>query len=257
MASEPEQFITVDIQEGVARLTVSRPPLNVLHIALLRQLEDALTDLSANTAVRALILRAEGKLFSAGVDVADHTPDRVGEMIPLFDHVCRLLVEFPVPTIAAVHGHALGGGCELVLCCDLAVIADTAHIGQPEIQLGAMAPIAALRLPQLVGYRAAADLLFRGTRIDAAESYRLGIVNAAVPPDEVDEWAQHKACDLAALSRAALMLNKQALRRSFDGWAASLPAIEQLYLHDLMSTEDAHEGLAAFMEKRSPVWKHR
>jgi cyclohexa-1,5-dienecarbonyl-CoA hydratase len=257
MASATEQFITCDIQDGVAKLALNRPPVNVLHIAMLRQLDDSLTALAGDASVRALILRAEGKLFSAGVDVADHTPDRVGEMIPLFDRVCRALAEFPVPTIAAVHGHALGGGCELALCCDLAVMAYTAQIGQPEIQLGAMAPIAALRLPQLVGYRAAADLLFSGSRIDATEAHRLGIINAIVPSDEVGQWAQHKACDLANLSRAALVLNKQALRLSFDGWTNSLEAIEHLYLHDLMSTADAQEGLAAFLAKRPPVWKHQ
>jgi cyclohexa-1,5-dienecarbonyl-CoA hydratase len=257
MALKTEQFISFDIQDGVARLTLNRPPLNVLHIPLLQQLELTLIELAGSTAVRALIVRAEGKLFSAGVDVADHTPDRVGEMISLFNRVCRALIEFPVPSIAAVHGHALGGGCELVLCCDLVVMADTAQIGQPEIQLGALAPIAALRLPHLVGYRAAADLLFSGGRINAAESHRLGLVNAVVPQPEVDQWAQDKAGGLAELSRAALMLNKQALRLSFDGWATSLPAIEQLYLHDLMDTEDAHEGLTAFMEKRPPVWTHR
>lgn len=257
MSGEPDRFITYEIADGVATLTLNRPPVNVVHIPMLSQLESALAQLANDHKVRTLILRAEGKLFSAGVDVADHTPDKVGEMIPLFDRVCRALADFPVPTIAAVHGHALGGGCELVLCCDLAVMAESASIGQPEIQLAAMAPIAALRLPHLVGYRVAADLLFSGGRISAAEAHRVGLVNPILPADAVLGWAQQKASELACLSRAALIFNKRALRLGFDGWASSLDEIERLYLEDLMSTADAGEGLAAFLEKRSPVWKHR
>ena len=157
-----DSYVSVETKNGASFLTLKRAPLNVLNIAALTQLESALTELSRDESIRVLVLRAEGKMFSAGVDVADHTPDKVGEMIPLFDRVCRALANFPVPTLAVVHGHALGGGCELVLCCDLAVMTDTAKIGQPEIQLAAFAPIAAMRLPKLVGYRNAADMLFTG-----------------------------------------------------------------------------------------------
>ena len=146
-----ESFISVETKNGASFLTLKRAPLNVLDIATLTQFESALTELSQDESIRVLVIKAEGKMFSAGVDVADHTPDKVGDMIPLFDRVCRALANFPAPTIAVVHGHALGGGCELVLCCDLAVMTGNAKIGQPEIQLAAIAPIAALRLPQLVG----------------------------------------------------------------------------------------------------------
>lgn len=257
MTTESISFLHINVSEGIAILTLDRPPLNVLDIPMLRQLHHTFTQLEENPQVRVLILRAEGKLFSAGVDIADHTPEKVGEMIPLFDEVCLALADFPVPTIAAIQGHALGGGCELVLCCDLAVASESAQLGQPEIQLAALAPIAALRLPHLTGYRAAAGLLFSGARITAAEAYRLGLLNAVVPAAEVEGWAQRKAADLACLSRAALVHNKRALRMGFDGWAASLPEIERLYLEDLMATADAEEGLAAFLEKRPPNWKHR
>ena len=146
-----DSFISVETKNGASFLTLKRAPLNVLDIATLTQLESALAELTRDESLRVLVLNAEGKMFSAGVDVADHTPDKVGGMIPLFDRVCRALANFPAPTIAVVHGHALGGGCELVLCCDLAVMTDNAKIGQPEVQLAAIAPIAAMRLPQLVG----------------------------------------------------------------------------------------------------------
>jgi cyclohexa-1,5-dienecarbonyl-CoA hydratase len=252
-----EPFVTYDIQAGVAYLTLRRPPVNVINLEVLHQLQQALTILAQEESLRVLVLRAAGKLFSAGVDVADHTPDKVGQMIPLFDSVCRYLAEFPVPTIAMVQGHALGGGCELVLCCDMAVMVETAKIGQPEIQLAAIAPVAAMRLPQLVGYPVAADLLFTGRSLPAAEALELGLVNAVVPPDQLDEWVQQKVSQLTGLSRAALTLCKRALQLGFGHWARVQPEMERLYLQELMQTADAQEGLTAFMEKRPPVWKHR
>jgi cyclohexa-1,5-dienecarbonyl-CoA hydratase len=256
MESKQDQFITFEIQEGVAHLTLNRPPVNVLHIPMLHQLDTALEALSRNTDVRVLILQAEGKMFSAGVDVADHTADKVDEMIPLFNRVCVSLVEFPVPTIAVVHGHALGGGCELVLCCDFAVMSEDAKLGQPEIQLAAIAPIAAVRLSQFVGHRVAADLLFTGRTLTAIDAREFGLVNAVLPADEVAKWAHEKAAQIAGLSRAAQILNKRAMLLGMDdGWNA-LPELERLYLQDLMNTKDANEGISAFIEKRQPEWKH-
>lgn len=255
MAAEP--LILCDSRDGVARLTLNRPPVNVLNIAMLEQLEGALIALASDLTVRVLILRAEGKLFSAGVDVADHTPERVGQMIPLFHRVCRALAEFPLPTIAAVQGSALGGGCELAICCDLAVMAQEAKIGQPEIQLAAFAPVAALRLPQLVGYRAAAEMLLSGTALTAADAFRLGLVSAIVPAAGVEEWAADRAARFAGLSRVALVMTKKVLQAGVGRWVEGLDAMERLYLDDLMTSADAAEGLAAFMEKRQPVWKHR
>ncbi len=251
-----EQFISAEVQDGVATLTLDRPPVNVIHIPMLEQLERTLAGLAGDRQVRTLIVRAAGKLFSAGVDVADHTADKVGDMIPLFDRVCRALAGFPVPTIAAVHGHALGGGCELVICCDLAYMAEDAKIGQPEIQLAVFAPVAALRLPYLSGYRAAADLMFTGRTLTAAEALQTGLVNAVVPAAQVMPAAREKAQQIAAHSRAAMTLLKKALLHGYRDWAENLPLVERLYLDELMRTHDVNEGLQAFMQKRKPVWRH-
>lgn len=252
-----ESFINVETKNGASTLTLNRASLNVLNIAALSQLESALTELSRDESVRILILRAQGKMFSAGVDVADHTPDKVGEMIPLFDRACQLLANFPCPTLAVVHGHALGGGCELVLCCDLAVMVESAKIGQPEIQLAAFAPIAAMRLPRMVGYRAAADMLLTGRTLTADEALKLGLVNAVVPADGLEQWVQEKTAQLSGLSRVALTMTKRALQIGFGAWDSSAAELERLYLDELMKTEDAREGLAAFMEKRAAAWKHK
>ena len=252
-----DSFINVETKNGASFLTLNRAPLNVLNIAALGQLESALTELTRDESIRVLVLRAEGKMFSAGVDVADHTPDKVDEMIPLFDRACRMLANFPCPTLAVVHGHALGGGCELVLCCDLAVMVESARIGQPEIQLAAFAPIAAMRLPRMVGYRAAADMLLTGRTLTADRALRLGLVNAVVPADGLEQWVQEKTAQLSGLSHIALTMTKRALQLGFGNWDASASELERLYLEELMKTEDAHEGLAAFMEKRTAVWKHK
>ncbi len=251
-----DSFVSFETKNGASFLTLKRAPLNVLDIATLTQFESALTELSRDDSIRVLIIKAEGKMFSAGVDVADHTPDKVGEMIPLFDRVCRALANFPAPTIAVVHGHALGGGCELVLCCDLAVMTETAKIGQPEVQLAAIAPIAAIRLPQLVGYRNAADMLFTGRVLTAGEALNMGLVNAVVSSDELEKWLCVKIAQLTSLSRVALTMTKRALHLGFGAWDSSAAELERLYLDELMKTEDAREGLTAFMEKRAAVWKH-
>ena len=257
MKVEENQFVTFSSQSGVAYLTLNHPPVNVIHIALLRELEATLADIAQREEVRVLVLQAAGKLFSAGVDIADHTDEKVGEMIPLFNRVCQALAEFPRPTIAAVQGHALGGGCELVICCDLVVMAETAKIGQPEIQLASFAPIAAVRLPYLVGYRAAADLMFSGRNLPASEACTIGLINVVVPADEVAGWAKSQADQLASLSMPALTLAKQALNLGYGNWARDMQTVERLYLNELMSSVDAHEGLAAFLEKRKPVWRHQ
>ncbi len=252
-----DSFVTVETKNGASFLTLKRPPLNVLDIATLTQLESTLTELSRDESIRILVLKAEGKMFSAGVDVADHTPDKVGEMIPLFDRVCRALANFPCPTLAVVQGHALGGGCELVLCCDLAVMAEYAKIGQPEIQLAAIAPIAAMRLPQLVGYRNAADILFTGRTFTSDEALKMGLVNVVVAGDKLESWVEEKVAQLIGLSRTALIMTKRALQQGFGAWDFCATDLERLYLDELMKTEDAREGLNAFMEKRAAIWKHK
>lgn len=256
MTKDNDVYIEVSTRAGVGTVTLNRPPVNVINIPFLKQLGEGIEKLSEDPHVRALILRAEGKLFSAGVDVADHTDEKVGVMIPLFDKVCHQLADFPVPTIAVVHGHALGGGCELVICCDFAVMAAEAKIGQPEIQLAALAPVAALRLPYMIGYRATADMLLTGRSLSAEEALAIGLVNAVVAQDELDKWVEDKVEKLTSLSRVALVLNKRALGLGYENWARNLGDMEDLYLNELMATADAHEGLAAFMDKRPPVWKH-
>jgi cyclohexa-1,5-dienecarbonyl-CoA hydratase len=256
------KHILFERRDRVAKITLSRPPVNVLNIEMMREINQALESLMDDRVVKALVFEAaeNSKLFSAGVDVAEHTAERVKEMIETFHRMFRLLDQLEIPTVAVVDGAALGGGCELVLACDLVVASEKASFGQPEIQVGVFPPIAAVALPAMSGPKKAFETVLIGDRIKASEAERLGWVNRVVPPEELRATADALVNKLASLSGAVLRLAKRAVREGIahtGHFADGLAAVEALYLGALMATEDAHEGLAAFMEKRSPIWKDR
>jgi len=254
------QHIRFEKGDGVARLVLNKPPLNVLNIAMMREINTALESLNEDATVKVLVFEAaEGsKAFSAGVDVSEHTAEMVEEMIGVFHRIFRLLNALEVPTVAVVGGAALGGGCELVLFCDMVIASEKASFGQPEIQVGVFAPVAAVAWPGIIGSKKAMELLLTGDRIRADEAARLGLVNKVVPPDELAAAADELLGKLTGLSGAILRMTKRAVRDGDVGsFTAGLHAVEELYLGPMMATEDAHEGLAAFMEKRAPVWKDK
>lgn len=250
--------IKLDISESVARLQLNRPPLNIINLAMIREMADALNIVAERPQLKVLVLEASGKAFCAGVDVLDHAPDRVEPMIREFGQLFRRLRTLPMPTIAVVQGAALGGGTELAIACDQVLAAASARFGQPEIKLGVFPPFAAALLPRLIGYQQAARLLFSGEAIFATEAARLGLVTYIAANDEVPAALERILKQLAGLSAAALRYTKLALLQGADlGIAQSLPAIEDRYLHDLMATADANEGIQAFLEKRLPIWRNQ
>jgi cyclohexa-1,5-dienecarbonyl-CoA hydratase len=217
---------------------------------------DVLSPKNVQSRVKAVVLAANGKAFCAGVDVADHIPERVESMIQDFGGLFTRLRTFPVPTIAVVQGAALGGGTELAVACDMVLAAASARFGQPEIKLGVFPPLAAALFPRLIGYQQAARLLFSGEVIMAAEAAQLGMVTYTVADEELAEKLEQLLTQLRGLSAAALRMTKRALIYGADsGVRDALPLIEDLYLKDLMATADANEGIRAFMEKRQPTWK--
>jgi cyclohexa-1,5-dienecarbonyl-CoA hydratase len=254
----PAKCTTVDVVEGVAWLSLNRPPLNILTIEMITELDGTLETLSQQSRLKAVVLAGSGKAFCAGVDVADHIPERVEQMIRGFGRLFVRLRTVPMPTFALVRGAALGGGTELALGCDLVLAGASARFGQPEIKLGVVPPIAAALFPQLIGYQAAARLLFTGETISAEEAARLGMVTCVAADEELEDKLEGLLHQIRGMSAAALRLTKAALRRGADqGGVLALPQIEDLYLQDLMATADAREGIQAFLEKRKPVWSDR
>jgi cyclohexa-1,5-dienecarbonyl-CoA hydratase len=251
------QHIKLEVAEAVATLTLCREPLNVLNIAMMREINQALDSLQGQD-LKCLLFKAEGKAFSAGVDVGEHLGDKVHEMIEVFHGIFRRLDALGVVTVASVQGAALGGGCELVAACDLVVASEKAKLGQPEIQVGVFPPVAALIFPRQLGYKKALELILTGDIIDAQQAAAIGLVNQVVPSDQLESATQALVDKLKALSGLVLRLTKQAVREGLlDDTAAGLAKIESIYLDQLMKTHDAEEGLKAFLEKRKPVWQEK
>jgi cyclohexa-1,5-dienecarbonyl-CoA hydratase len=256
----PDRYrsILFAVENGIARISLNLPPLNIIDIPMLVEIHGAITRVQSEQDVKVLAIDHQGKAFSAGVSIRDHTPDKVSEMIEKFHGVFRLLHSLPLPTVALVDGMALGGGCELATFCDMVVASERATFGQPEIKVGVFPPVAAVVFPRLVGRHRALELLLTGDIIDAAEAKALGLINKVFPTEEFRQKADEFIGKLTSLSAPVLKLTKRAVDLALHADAIEgLEAAEKLYLGELMQTEDAREGLNAYLEKRKPIWKNR
>jgi cyclohexa-1,5-dienecarbonyl-CoA hydratase len=248
--------VHADERGGALRLTLGRPPLNVLDVATLDALAGHLRPLAQRRDVKAVALRsALPGTFSAGADVADHTRERAPGMLAAMHGLVRLLDDLPQVTVALVDGRCLGGGCELALACDLVIASPRASFGQPEIDLACFPPVAAALLPRLCG-RHAAEMVLLGEPVPADRAFRMGLVSRVT--DDVDAEGERILEALARKSGATLALARRALRSGAAGTLAdALDRNERLYLDELLPTEDAAEGVRAFLEKRPPRWSDR
>ncbi len=251
------QSVHVRREERVAWVTLDRPPVNVMNLGMLHELGRQVHQLTP--ACDILVFQGAGpKAFSAGVEVGDHTPDRVGEMLGAFHGIFRQLWRADCLSIAAVHGHCLGGGAELATFCDFVVAGESAKFGQPEIKLGCFPPLAMVTYPALAGPRAALDLILSGRTIGAREAQQLGLVTQVVADEELEAVTHKLIADLNQKSHLVLRMTRRAIwqRAGFD-FEKSLHETEELYLNELMRTHDGNEGIRAFIEKRAPVWQGR
>ncbi|MDH3271517.1 MAG: enoyl-CoA hydratase/isomerase family protein [Gemmatimonadota bacterium] len=248
--------VQMERQDGIARLTLDEPPLNILSRSLLAELREALEDCRDDTHIRVLVVRAEGKDFSAGASVEEHLPGQFEEMIPEFVDTILAVDRFPVPVIFAVHGRCLGGAFELVLAGDMIVAAEGALFGVPEIQLGVLPPAACILLPLLAPPSLAAELVYSGSSIDATAAQRAGLVLRVTPDGELLDETMRLADSIAGGSAAALRHAKQAMRTGRGDLEERMRGASQIYVNELMATEDATEGLTSFMEKRPAQWSH-
>jgi cyclohexa-1,5-dienecarbonyl-CoA hydratase len=252
--------IKFEIGDRVARITFARPPLNVFNIAMMREVSQAL-DRCADRDIVAIVFEAAAgaRAFSAGVAVEEHLPETVFQMLDSFHSIFRLLAQISKPAIAIVDGPALGGGCELVAGCDIVIATERARFGQPEIKLGVFPPLAAILLGRIVGEKKAREMILLGEMMDANEALRLGLVNYVVPAGELEHKTNGVLAKLRENSSSSLGMTRAALDLGAAGgdFNAALERSENFYLNELMKTEDAQEGVRAFMEKRKPVWRNR
>jgi cyclohexa-1,5-dienecarbonyl-CoA hydratase len=247
--------VSLEVDGSVARIVLRRPPLNIIDIPMMEELAQSLAEIESRPDVSMIVVSGQGTAFSAGVDVAAHAPDKVEGMLTKFHAVIRALVATKKVTIAAMHGHCLGGGAELAMVCDIVYTTESAQWGFPEIKLACYPPVACTALAALVGQKRAAELILTGRTIGGKEAAEIGLANRAVPGNglsaAVDECVGH----LRKLSPAALALAKKA-SYAWDSmhFDKGLARAERIYFDELIKSSDAQEGIRAFMEKREPKW---
>jgi cyclohexa-1,5-dienecarbonyl-CoA hydratase len=247
--------ISLEIEGGVARMSLRNPPLNVIDIPMMEELTQAVAQIESAPQVTAVVVSGEGKAFSAGVDIAAHTPDKVEQMLAKFHAVIRALIAIRKVTVAAVHGLCLGGGAELATVCDLVYTSDDAEWGFPEIKLGCFPPVACTALAALVGQKKAAELILTGRSLTGREAAEIGLATRSAPDNLLSSAVQACIGQLLRLSPAALSTAKKA-SYAWDSmhFDKGLARAEKVYFEDLMKSEDAQEGIRAYLEKRSPKW---
>ena len=242
----------------VASIVLNRPPLNIINLQVLDELNAAWSEVEDLRAQVAVISGSGDRAFSVGVDVADHEPGKIEIVLEKFHHLILRMRRADCISIAAIHGHTLGGGAELAMTCDLIIASADAQIGQPEIGLGCYPPVAVAYLPGAIGFHKASEMVLIGEPVAAPDAERLGIVNKVVPRDRMTETIDGYVDKLLTKSSAVLALTKRALRegtgRHFE---EALDRAHELYVRDLTRTEDMREGMAAFLQKRPPAWKNR
>jgi cyclohexa-1,5-dienecarbonyl-CoA hydratase len=252
------KHIKFELNNDIARIIFNRPPLNILNIEMMKEITTALGGLVGNNNLKLVVVTAVPKAFSAGVDISEHMGEKGAEMIQVFHNIFRLMIKVGKPTLAIVNGACLGGGCEIALFCDMVIASEGVKFGQPEIQVGVFPPIACMVLPRIISQKKALELLLTGCLIPAQEAERAGLINRVVPAEQLEAETNTFISKITALSAPVLSLTRQAaLGRYHKEFLDYLPEVEKLYLEQLMKTEDATEGLKAFMEKRKPVWKNK
>ncbi len=252
------QFLTIEKDEQVARITLNRPKHNVLNIPMMNELNAELAVIAADESLKCVVITGEGKSFCAGVEVGDHQPCNVDEMVAVFNRIFELINMIDIPVIAAVNGACLGGGMEVAIACDIVIASKRAIFGQPEIKLGFFPPYAALRLPELVGPAKAIEIVTTGKNYTAKEARKLGFVSQVASEDDFKDVVEKNIKEICYASPLILRLNKRAVKRHIGtNFFQGVDLVSNYFLNTMMKTEDTLEGIASFEEKRKPVWKNK
>jgi cyclohexa-1,5-dienecarbonyl-CoA hydratase len=244
--------------DGVARITLNRPKFNMMNIEMMNELNGLFEDLLTDDDLKCVTINAAGKHFCTGVEVADHKPDQVDDMIATFNRIFELSEQIEVPIIAVVQGLCLGGGMELAIACDVIVAGQGAQFGQPEIKVGFFPPYAAMRLPQLIGPAKAIEICTTGKFYSAEEARSLGMIAHVVEDEQLAGSAEKLVKEIQGNSPLIIRLNKRAVKQHLGlSFKPALAGVSDLFLNTLMKTEDTLEGIASYEEKRKPEWKNR
>ncbi|MBX6394754.1 MAG: enoyl-CoA hydratase [Alicyclobacillaceae bacterium] len=250
-------------EDGYAVITIDNPPLNVMSESVARELGECVEEVEADGEVVAVIVTGAGiRAFMAGADIKEFParmkPGAAGELSRHLHRVLNRLDDLPKPTIAAIRGYALGGGCELALACDMRIAGESAQLGLPEIKLGLFPGAGGTqRLPRLVGEAKAKELMFTGEPISAAEALRIGLVNRVVPDDEVLDAAKALAKTIAQRTLVSLTRIKRLVDQGGERPLKEALELEAQLFDEVFQTEDVREGVQAFLEKRAPKFRHR
>ena len=253
------RFIQLDIAQGIARLTLNRPPANVLSIDMMQDVNNALESLEYRRDVKLVQLSGAGKYFSAGFDLNDHFGDRAYIMLESFRKIFESLAKLDKPTLSVVAGPALGAGSLLASGCDICLAAEkAAKFGHPEIKGGVFNTVGAALLPRLVGRKKAFEMILGGASVTASEAERIGLISRACPDDKLEAEAAALVQRFQESSAPIMQYARRAITGGLDQFFPdAVRHAEDVYLNQLMATEDAEEGLRAIIEKRKPAWKDR
>jgi cyclohexa-1,5-dienecarbonyl-CoA hydratase len=248
--------ITAELRPPVARITLSNPPLNVIDIRMMEEMRAALELLEVRPEISVIVFAGSERAFSSGVEIAEHTAEKIRNTLAAFHSVIRAIVASRKLTLAAVHRHCLGGGAELALMCDIIYATPDSVWGFPEIKLACYPPVASVALSATVGQKLAAEMILTGRTLTGEEALAAGLVNGVA--EDPETLVQECVSRVSQLSPAALAIAKKAVY-SWDAihFDKGLARAEQIYFDDLMKTADAHEGIAAHMERRRPNWANK
>ena len=254
------ETILVDRHDRVATITLNRPQaLNALNGQVMNEVTTAAAELDADPGVGAIVVTGSAKAFAAGADIKEMAALSFADVFAAdYFAAWGKFAAVRTPTIAAVSGYALGGGCELAMMCDVLIAADTAKFGQPEIKLGVLPGMGgSQRLTRAIGKAKAMDLILTGRNMDAAEAEHSGLVSRVVPADDLQREAMAVAATIAQMSLSAARMAKEAVNRAFESPLSEGLLYERRLFHSAFATDDQSEGMAAFVEKRTPNFTHR
>ncbi len=250
------KYLKIELNDYRLDLTINNPPVNILTGAVMQEMITALKSAKENKSLRSVVIWGEGKAWSAGADVSEHLPGKFEDMLDVFGELCELVRTFPKPTVAAVDGMCLGGGCEVACMCDFVLASERSKFGQPEIAVGVLPPVACAHFGSKYGLSHALEIVLTGDAFDAENSARLGMINRLLPVEGFKEGVDKFVKKLTTKSAAVLEITKAAALKGFgENPQKTAYEVDDIYRSRLMKTKDAVEGLNAFLEKRKAEWK--